>query len=168
MLAVQPFSNVNKPLSPPTMLLSIASLIGAALIVVGALLAFREHTFLQKAQISSGKVTGLVVRTQNRRRTSYSPRVEFTTPDGSTHEFVSNYSSNPAPYNVGDTVPVAYGAQSFDGRILTFGQRFGLASMLVIFGCALLAARLVFAIGDQYIQRVYMPHGGSQKTVQTS
>jgi hypothetical protein len=68
----------------------------------------------------------------------------------------SKIASSPPDYRVGETVRVAYHEDSYEGRILTFGQCFGLAAGLVIFGtgCAVLA--VIFLIGQQLVPRVYL------------
>ncbi len=74
------------------MLLSIISVIGAALVTFGALLATREHAWLKKAQLGPGTVVALVTKGDSQKTVS-TPRVRYTAQDGSVHDFIRNGSS---------------------------------------------------------------------------
>jgi len=142
------------------MFLTIVSVIGAALITFGVVLATREHAWLQKAQIGPGIVVGLVVKHGPKGRQTFTPRVQYTALDGSIHDFVGNYGSRPGRFNVGEDVHVAYDPHTFEGRILTFSQRFGSAAVMVIIGLSLVLTKVTFSLGNQWVPCIYLTQAG--------
>jgi hypothetical protein len=137
------------------MYLTVLSVIGAALITLGAVLAAREHAWLQKAQVGPGSVVELVPKRGAKVRRTFTPRVQYTAHDGSIHDFVGHHGSRPAGFNVGEDVHVAYDPHTFEGRILTFGQRFGFAAVVFIIGLSLILIKVTFAFGDRLLPRIY-------------
>ena len=92
-------------------------------IVGGAFLGFgiyeAEHTISLK--LSGAEATGTVVAADVKRKSSYpwksdslAPVVEFQTPDGRWHGFVSKLSSTTFGYALGEKVPVLYDAADPD------------------------------------------------------
>jgi Protein of unknown function (DUF3592) len=149
------------------MTLTILSVIGAALVTLGAVLASREHAWLQKAQFGPGKVIELVMRTGNKGRPTYTPRVQYTAPDGSIHDFTRGFGSNPVGFTSGQNVQVAYDPMTFEGRILTFGQRFGFAAVLIIVGFSLILIKVTFTYGDRLLPRIYAAQMTDHATTRT-
>ena len=137
------------------MYLTVLSVIGAALITLGAVLAAREHAWLQKAQFGPGKVIELVVTRGSKRQTNFTPRVQYTARDGAIHDFVRGYGSRPAGFAMGEDVQVAYDPHTYEGRILSFGQRFGFAAVVFIVGLSLILVKVTFVFGDRLIPRIY-------------
>ncbi len=135
--------------------MNILLLIGAGLFLLAILLAFSEHGWISKAKITEGEVIE-IIRVRGSKGSSYKPRVRFMGSDGQPHEFVRSYSSNPPGFKTGEKVTVAYDAQSWEGRILTFGQRFGFAWVLGCVGMALALLSIGFAIGGQFVPRIYL------------
>ena len=129
--------------------------IGIVLIAVGTTIAWREHLWLRNAQLAPGKVIGLVGSSGRRKRT-YQPRVQYTANDGSTHVFTRGFSSSPPDFSVGESITVAYDARSYEGRILTFGQRYGGATVLTVIGLAVTLLATAFIIGRQAVPRIYV------------
>jgi hypothetical protein len=134
--------------------------IGVGLIAVGAVLALREHLWLRNAQVAPGLVTELITFRGSKGRT-YKPRVRFTALDGSTHEFVRSYSSSSPGFAVGERVMIAYEARSYEGRILTFSQRYGFAAIIVIMGLTPMIMAVIFITGTKIVPRIYV-HNGSK------
>ena len=128
--------------------------IGIVLIAAGTTIAWREHLWLRNAQLAPGKVTELVA--SGRRKRTYQPRVQYTANDGSTHVFTRGFSSNPPDFSVGESITVAYDGRSYEGRILTFGQRYGLATVLTVIGLAVTLLATAFIIGRQAVPRIYV------------
>ena len=146
--------------SHPLMLLSIFSVIGAGLMTLGAVLASREHAWLRKAQSGPGAVVELVTKSEPKGATVRTRRVRFTAHDGSIHDFVRSFGFNPTALAVGQDVEVAYDPQTYEGRILTFGQRFGLAAVVFIMGFSLILIKVTFTYGNRLLPRIY----GAQTT----
>lgn len=87
--------------------LYLFGIIGFILLGVALYLYLDKQAFLDKAEISQGKVIELL-RTKSDNSISYRPVVEYITKKGIKIEFSSSLSSNPASYNVGENVPVLY------------------------------------------------------------
>lgn len=130
--------------------------VGAGIVAIGATLALREHAWLKRAQIVPGTITEMIVSHGSKGRRNFTPRVSFTALDGTTQEFVRGYTSSPPDFAVGDRVSVAYDASSYEGRILSFGQRFGAAAFFVIIGLAAMALAATFIQGRQFVPRIYL------------
>jgi hypothetical protein len=134
---------------------TITLAIGIILSATGAFLGVREHLWLRHAQTASGTVVEMI-KSRGGRRTSYTPRVQYAANDGSQHEFVRSYGSSPPDFSVGQKVTVAYDPESYESRILTFGQRFGLAATLVIVGLGLILLATTRIVGNQFVPRIYL------------
>lgn len=133
-----------------------AAVIGFALVLLAAWLAMREHRWLQSAEVVPGKVTALIATRGSKGGTNYKPQVCFVANDETEHEFVRGYASSPPEFQVGESVFVAYQTPSYEARILTFGQRFGLPTFLAVAGLALLALWAAFKTGPEYVPRIYL------------
>ena len=127
-----------------------------AWIGAGCVLAAREHAWLRAAQMTEGKVVEMVRSRSSKGRGTYAPRVRFADQRGATHEFVRGYSSSPPDFVVGEKITVAYDPVSFQGRIVTFGQRFGFAAILAVLGGALFALAAAFIMGRQFVPQIYL------------
>ena len=134
---------------------NIVLVIGALLQATGAILGAREHFWLQNARKASGTVIESVA-SRGSKGVTYRPRIEFTAGDGSQHSFLRSYSSSPPDFSVGQTVPVAYDARSYEGRILTFGHRFGFAAVVFVVGLAMVLLSVTFIVGRQMVPAVYL------------
>ena len=145
---------------------NITLFIGVALLTGGTVLALREHQWIKRAQTAPGTVIEMIPSRGSKGGTNYAPRVQLITRDGSTHEFIRNYSSSPADFAVGDHVAVAYSIEMNDYRILTFGQRFGFAVILAGMGLSLVIMASAFVVGRQFVPRIYLPSGQSTNTQQ--
>lgn len=129
--------------------------LGAVLLAAGVFLAVREHRWLRAAQTTTGTVVELIPQHSGERHT-FQPRVEFTAKDGSRREFVNDIGSTPARFAVGERVTVAYDPETFEGRILTFGQRFGIASVLCAVGLGITALATAFLVGKAAMPHLYL------------
>lgn len=109
---------------------AITAYLGIGFITAGLALTASEHVWLRQAHIAHGTVAELVPTRSGHRR-SYIPRVHFRAADGTEHEFRRSYGSRPAGFVVGERVLVAYNPQTYEGRILSFAQRFGFACFLL-------------------------------------
>ena len=133
--------------------------IGIVILAIGTTLACREHLWLRSAQIATGEVMQVIATRGAKGGTNYQPRVRFTARDGSTHDFVGGLSSSRARYSVGDSILVAYDARSYEGRVLTFGQRFGFPSVLIVAGLAVILLATIFTVGGEMVPRIYLEKG---------
>jgi hypothetical protein len=129
--------------------------LGVVLLAVGIFLAVREHKWLRAAQTTTGTVVELIPQHSSEGHT-YKPRVEFTAKDGSRREFVSDIGSMPVGFSVGERVPVAYDPDTFEGCILTFGQRFGIASVVGAVGLGITALAAAFLVGKAAMPHLYL------------
>jgi hypothetical protein len=138
---------------------TITLMVGLSLVALAGILGVREHRWIRNAALSEGQVVELVVHqgsSHRRRGTTYSPRVTFTAEDGSEHIFTRASGSNPPDYHVGERVKVAYDRASYEGRILSFGERFGVTVFLAAFGLGAMLTSATFMIGKELFFRVYL------------
>ena len=140
----------------PRMTWSITLGIGIVLVTVGVFLGIREHYWLRGATVVPGRVIGLIESQDNKGTLSYAPQVQYTSKDGAQRQFDGNTFSHPPQFQVGEPVTVAYDSDSYEGRILTFGQRFGLAVALAVVGLGCVTMALAFMVGNQIVPRIYL------------
>ena len=140
------------------------ALAGLALVILAAYLAMREHQWLRNAEVVPGEVIALVASRGSKGGTVYAPLVRFTAHDKTVHEFKRSYSSSSPGFKVGDPVWVAYHPDSYHGRMLTFGQRFGLPVTLAVLGLATFCLCAAFKIGREYVPRIYLSSRQSQRS----
>jgi hypothetical protein len=126
------------------------------MIVIGLVLAIREHSWIRRAHVAPGAVVEIVTTGDSKDGKAFKPRVRFTAEDGSQHDFVRSYGSNPLGFSLGEQVLVAYDPRSHKGRILTFGQRFGPAVFMVAGGLTLILISSAFIFGNQLVPRIYL------------
>jgi hypothetical protein len=136
---------------------TIGLLVGLSLLALATFLAVREYIWLRSARVTHGTIIELIPSRGSKGGTNYKPRVQFTAADGSQHEFTRSYSSRPAGFTVGERVAVAYDARSFEGRILTFGQRFGIPVIVGSIGLGLTVMALCFTAGRALVPRIFLP-----------
>lgn len=112
------------------------SLIGAA-VLVGAFFSYQNTaTFLDEAVEARGTVTDLVY-SRSSDSSSYYPVVKFQAGNGQLVEFQSSSGSNPASYDVGESVSVFYRVgEPQSARINGFFSLWGLSLILAILGGA--------------------------------
>ena len=137
---------------------TVTLIVGLGLVVLAGILGMREHQWIRQAAISDGVVVELVASRGTSRRggTTYRPRVTFTSEDSREHTFTRSSGSNPPGYTVGEVVKVAYDRTSYEGRILSFGERFGLSVFIAAVGLGALMPSATFMIGKEVFARVYL------------
>jgi hypothetical protein len=133
-------------------------IIGVALLTTGIYVGAAEHLWLRRARIADGTVIELIRSKQSHTRGAARPRIRFRAADHSIHEFTRNYSTSPHGFTVGQRLLVAYSPETFEGRIVTFGQRFGFASIFASAGIGLLLLAALFAVGHNLLPRIYEKH----------
>lgn len=136
---------------------TIALFIGVSLLTLAAFLALRQHMWLREARVADGTVVELIGQRGSKGGMTYKPRVEFIAADGSRHEFIRSYSSSPAGFSVGERIKVAYDSRTYSGRILTFGQRFGMPVIVGSIGVGLTLMALCFILGRNVVPGIYLP-----------
>ena len=142
---------------PSLMTWKLAILLGIGVVIFAGWLARQEHLWLQSARVVPGTVTELIRVTGSKGRSSYRPRIRYTTPDGTVHSFVRGYASSPAGLAVGEPLTVAYhDATPQDLRILTFGQFYGFAVFMAALGVFLIVMGAAFLVGSRYVPGVYL------------
>jgi len=132
---------------------TITAYIGVGFVAVGLALAANEYLWLRQARIGHGTVVELIK--SKGRGISYTPRVRFRADDGSEHEFTRKFYTGPVGFVLGQRVLVAYNPRTFEGRILGFGQRFGLAIVFVSVGVAIVVMAACFIFGESLFSRIY-------------
>lgn len=96
----------------PSLLLSIIFFLIGIGMIIGGIFAYRSNQqFLQSSLKSTGTVTGLDLR-HSSDSSSYHPVVQFRTLENQVINFTSSVGSNPASYQVGETVEVNYNPTS--------------------------------------------------------
>jgi len=92
----------------PSLLLSIIFFLIGIGMLIGGIFAYRSNQqFLQSSLKSTGTVTGLDLK-HSSDSSSYYPVVQFRTLENQVINFKSSVGSNPASYQVGETVEVNY------------------------------------------------------------
>ncbi len=141
------------------MVWNITMVVGVLLSVLAAVLGVREHRWLKGAALADGVVVELVAHRQHGgksdSRTTYSPRVTFTAPGGGEHTFTGSQGSRPPAYEVGELVKVAYDRATFEGRIMSFGERFGVTVVLAALGLGAIFMSVTFIVGKQLFIHLY-------------
>ena len=138
---------------------TIATVIALCGLYFGARAVVREHRWLKQAQFARGQVISLVAK-RGRKSTSYYPRVQYVGRDGTAQEFQGGIGSNPPDFHVGEPVTVAYDATPNSARLVTFGQRYGTWTVLLVTALMVLVLRIVFLVGAHLVPRIYLSPGG--------
>jgi len=123
-----------------------------SLMLVGAMLAWNStRGFIAHAQTTTGKVVELrEVRDKDGGSSTWKPVVHFTAAGGQDVTFSSSFSSNPAPYDVGDTVEVLYLRDDpGDARIRGFGSLWFGATLLAVMGLVFAAIGAGFLLASR-------------------
>ena len=82
--------------------------VGSLMLFIAALLWNNTRSFIARAQSTTGEVVELrEVRDKDDGSSTWKPVVHFTA-EGQDVTFAASFSSKPAPYALGDTVPVLY------------------------------------------------------------
>ena len=93
--------------NPSPLLSAILFFVGIAMLIGGIFVYRSNQQFLQSSLKSTGTVTGLDLK-QSTDSSSYYPVVQFRTLENQVINFTSSAGSNPASYQVGETVEVNY------------------------------------------------------------
>ena len=93
--------------NPSLLLSAILFFVGIAMLIGGIFVYRSNQQFLQSSLKSTGTVTGLDLK-QSTDSSSYYPVVQFRTLENQVINFTSSAGSNPASYQVGETVEVNY------------------------------------------------------------
>jgi uncharacterized protein DUF3592 len=88
--------------------LAIILLAGPCLLALDAVLAIRETIFIRTATVIDGTILEMRLVRGTRNGHSYAPVFRFTADDGQTYVHVSNMSSNPPGFSLGQRVTVLY------------------------------------------------------------
>src|SRR5882724_6636888 len=80
---------------------------GIGMLLGGFITGYRALSFRLSAQRTTGTVIANPYLSDSDSG-SYHPQVEFETPDGHKHRFVSTTGDTPAAFQVGERVPVVY------------------------------------------------------------
>ena len=93
--------------NPSPLLSAIFFLVGIAMLIGGIFVYRSNQQFLQSSLKSTGTITGLDLK-HSSDSSSYYPVVQFRTLENQIINFTSSVGSNPASYQVGETVEVNY------------------------------------------------------------
>jgi len=93
--------------NPSPLLSAILFLVRIAMLIGGIFVYRSNQQFLQSSLKSTGTITGLDLK-QSSDSSSYYPVVQFRTLENQIINFTSSVGSNPASYQVGETVEVNY------------------------------------------------------------
>jgi hypothetical protein len=143
--------------------------VGTLMLVGAGLLWVNTRNFVAQAQGASGTVVELrEVRDSDGGSSTWKPVVRFTSADGQDVTFASSFSSNPASYELGESVPVLYRREDpRDARIRGSGSLwFGvtlLGGLGVVF--AALGGAILFATrAGEKKQHYLMAYGNAVET----
>jgi hypothetical protein len=130
-----------------TVLSSIFTLVGGAMLVAAGRQFARRRAFVRHSAIASGTIVAL---TENRERDeiSYFPKVKFQTPSGREITFQSEMGSSSEAGRIGDTVGVRYRPdQPHVAEIDSFMSLWGLTLLFGVLGVVFLFVGLGILVG---------------------
>ncbi len=88
---------------------------------VGIYFAWQTHTWITHSESATGTVLQLNQRTGSDGTTTYTPVVHFQPASGPAITFTADLASDPAPFAVGDKVPILYvPLDPWDAKINSF------------------------------------------------
>lgn len=130
----------------------IIKIIGASLVLIALVTAFRRLEVLKSSILTNGKVTELLPKTDSE-GTTYGLRVEYRTRDGQLRSVDSASSQWPQTYKEGDKIRVYYDPIDLKKvGLASFGHFFGIQWFLFIIGILLLG----FPVGNILLEK-YIP-----------
>jgi hypothetical protein len=93
---------------PVVIVRNVFSLVGILLLGGASLWVYATQRFISKAEKATGTVVEMVPARSSKGGTTWSPVVEFTTPEGKSVRLRPSFSSSPPAYDVGEKVEVFY------------------------------------------------------------
>jgi hypothetical protein len=125
-------------------------IVSLGLLGVAGFFTLNTLRFLDRSVSVQGTITALVPVTRSGSdqdgggsQITYAPEFSFTAADGRVFSVTSTFSSNPASFDVGDTVSVLYQPDHPDhARIDSFGQLWGISLIVGGIGAVFLAVAL--------------------------
>ncbi len=150
--------------APELMSWKLTIFIGIALLAFAGWLVRQEHLWLKSARVIPGTVVELLRVSGPKGRSSYRPRIRYTTADGSVHDLIRT--ADPIPLAVGEPLAVAFHESSpQDLRVLTFRLRYGYAACVAVLGIGLILLGGIFLVGRAYVPSIYLsPQTSAAKT----
>jgi hypothetical protein len=121
-----------------TLLNRVFLVVGPCSLVYSIVSLIRTQSFIRRSVEVSGEVVRLE-RSRSRGRYGYTfaPVFTFTSVDGKLYTVTSDVGTNPATFDVGDSVEVRYDpADPHSARINTFFQVWGMAAICAALGIA--------------------------------
>jgi hypothetical protein len=111
-------------------------LVPGVLMLFGAIwTGYRAWSFRESGDKSQGTVVSNRYSTDSDGGGTYHPEVEFATPDGQRHRFISKVGQSPAAFKVGEQVPVVYDRDTPESASIdTIGEQYFGPIMLSILG----------------------------------
>ncbi len=128
-------------------------------LLIGAFVAYNySRKFIAKAETAQGTITKLNYHKSSRKSGGvYYPTVQFTTQAGKTYSVASNSGSNPAAYNIGESVKVYYNPEDPKDILLPdFFSVWGISLILGFIGLifSVISGSLLYA-GRKRAAKVY-------------
>ena len=109
-------------------------IIGLFLILGGKSSFDDTSDFIDNSLLEQGQVINLLER-ESEDSITYAPVIRYSDFDGENHEFVSNSSSNPPTYEIGESVEVLYLKSNPEtAEIKSFFSLWGGATIMLIMG----------------------------------
>lgn len=138
----------------------IFTLLGALMLTISGNILDKEQKFIERARVTQGTVIELAARRSSKGGTTYYPIVEFTDHTGQKTKIGSSYSSNPAAYEVGETVDVYYEpGKTSEAEIKGFFHNGLVYSLQGLWGLSLVssALRICFFLKIQAERKMVSP-----------
>jgi hypothetical protein len=118
-------------------------IVAAIALVVALGFGVNTALFVSHSVVATGTVTALLEHNGDN-GTTFAPQYTFTAQDGRTYDGLSNSSSNPPAYSVGQTIRVRYNpSHPGSNRIDSFGGLWGFPAIFALVAVAF--AALAFA-----------------------
>ncbi|WP_142688374.1 DUF3592 domain-containing protein [Chitinophaga polysaccharea] len=124
--------------------------VGIVTLIITLVILYNVKKFNDSAVKTSGTVVDLIAK-RGSKSTTYSPVVTFNDNAGVKHRYISDVSSSPAGYNIGDNVEICYNPNDpDDAKIAGWRQYFGAfitGAFALIFGLIGLGYHIVRKVG---------------------
>lgn len=120
-------------------------IVGVAFLIVTAGLTVHSCILLVRGVRTTGKVVRLIPSMDSKGRVRYTPDFQYTAKSGMVYSTISNFSSNPPEYTVGQSIPVLYEPGHPETAMLdSFGALWFLPVLFGCFGIGILACGILF------------------------
>lgn len=131
----------------PALIFSIFLALGVALLIIAGVITYKVKSFIDSAVETNGNVVDLLPARSNK-STTYAPVVIYDDQYGVDHRYISNVSSSPPAYDIGEIVVIYYNPKNPDDAMIGGWQGYlgaiicgGIGLIFTLLGSIFLLAR---------------------------